>query len=397
MNFEEIKKADSQYFMGVYASRMPVCFVNGEGCYLYDTEGKKYLDAFAGIAVNALGYNHPKLAKAICDKATSVMHTSNVFYVKEQAMLEKKLCEISFADKVFFANSGSEANEGAIKLARRYFKNKGETKYKVITLDKSFHGRTLCMVAATGQPKYQKPYEPLPSGFINVESGSIDALIEAIDDETCAVMMELVQGEGGIVKMDVEYVKALRELCDEKGILLIFDEVQTGIGRTGTMFAYESYGISPDIMTLAKGLGGGIPIGALLASDKAAAFKPGDHGTTFGGNALACSAAYTVITSIQEENLLQNVKETGAYFESELQKLVAKHECAIEVRGQGLMIGLKTKSADMLSPIMGKMLEKGFVIGTAGGEVLRFVPPLIITKEQIDSLIFALDDTLKEF
>ena len=396
MNFEEIKQADKDHFMGVYASRMPVCFVDGEGCWLYDTEGKKYLDAFAGIAVNALGYNHPKLTKAICDKASSVMHTSNVFYVKEQSMLEKKLCEISFADKVFFGNSGSEANEGAVKLARRYFKNKGEDRYKVISLDKSFHGRTLCMVAATGQAKYQKPFSPLPDGFVNVPS-DIESVKNAVDGKTCAIMMELVQGEGGILEMDKGFVKAIRELCDAQGILLIFDEVQTGVGRTGTMFAYQSYGVEPDIMTLAKGLGGGIPIGALLASEKAAAFKPGDHGTTFGGNALACASAYTVLTAIEEENLLDNVNDTGAYFKAELKKLVAKYDCAEAVQGRGLMLGLKTKSPDMLLPIMGKMLEKGFVIGTAGGIVLRFVPPLIITKEQIDMLIEALDDTLKEF
>ena len=311
MNLNEIKQADKDYFMGVYAGRMPVCFIDGEGCYLYDTEGKKYLDAFAGIAVNALGYNHPKLAQTICDKAHSVMHTSNVFYVKEQSMLEKKLCELSFADKVFFGNSGSEANEGAIKLARRYFKNLGEDRYKVISLDKSFHGRTLCMVAATGQKKYQKPFEPLPNGFVNVEA-SIEAIEAAIDGETCAVMIELVQGEGGIVKMDKQFVRDVRALCDKHGILLIFDEIQTGIGRTGTMFAYESYGVEPDIMTLAKGLGGGVPIGALLASDKAAAFKPGDHGTTFGGNALACASAHTVLTAIEDENILPNVNEAGA-------------------------------------------------------------------------------------
>ncbi len=396
MNFEEIKQADAQHFMSVYAGRMPVAFVDGKGCYLYDTEGKKYLDAFAGIAVNALGYDHPKLSKAICEKAHSVMHTSNVFYVKEQSMLEKKLCEISFADKVFFTNSGSEANEGAIKLARRYFKNKKEQKHKVITLNKSFHGRTLCMTAATGQPKYQKPYTPLPDGFVNVDGGDINIIADAIDDKTCAVMIELVQGEGGIVKMDEQFVRDVRKLCDEKGILLIFDEVQTGIARTGTMFAYESYGVEPDIMTLAKGLGGGIPIGALLASDKASAFKPGDHGTTFGGNALACSAALTVLAAIEEENILSNVKETGAYFKEELEALCKKYECAEAVHGQGLMLGLKTTSAEMLSPIMSKMLEKGFVVGTAGGVVIRFVPPLIITKEQIARLIAALDEVLKE-
>jgi acetylornithine aminotransferase/acetylornithine/N-succinyldiaminopimelate aminotransferase len=253
------------------------------------------------------------------------------------------------------------------------------------------------MVAATGQAKYQKPFEPLPAGFVNVEAGNISAIEAAIDDETCAVMMELVQGEGGIVKMDEQFVRDVRALCDKYEILLIFDEIQTGIGRTGTMFAYESYSVEPDIMTLAKGLGGGVPIGALLASDKAAAFKVGDHGTTFGGNALACASAYTVLSAIEAENLLDNVQKTGVYFKQELEKLVEKYECVDAVRGQGLMLGLKTKSPDLLSPIMSKMLEKGFVIGTAGGVVLRFVPPLIITREQIASLIEALDDTLKEF
>lgn len=396
MNLKEIKKIDKQHFMGVYASRMPACFIKGDGCYLFDTDDKKYLDAFAGIAVNCLGYNHPKLTETICKIAAGVMHTSNIFYVKEQAMLEKKLCEISFADKVFFANSGSEANEGAIKLARRFFTNKGENRYKVITLDKSFHGRTLAMVAATGQKKYQEPFKPLPSGFLNIPAGDMCALENAIDDETCAVMIELIQGEGGIIKMDREYVSNVRKVCDKNGILLIFDEVQTGIGRTGKMFAYEHFDIKPDIMTLAKGLGGGIPIGALLASDYASAFKPGDHGTTFGGNALACGAAYSVLCAIQDEDILGNVNKVGDYFKDELQKLCDKFDGIIEVRGLGLMLGLALKDTSKLSVIMGKMLDSGFVIGTAGGVVLRFVPPLIITCLQIDDLICGLDKVLKE-
>lgn len=396
MNLQEIKKIDKEHFMGIYSSRMNVCFDNGEGCYLTDIEGKQYLDAFAGIAVNCLGYNHPKLTAKICEMSKKVMHCSNVFYVKEQAMLEKKLCEISFADKVFFANSGSEANEGAIKLARRYFKNKGDNRYKVITLKKSFHGRTLAMVAATGQEKYQKPFTPLPAGFINVPAQDIDALKDAIDDETCAVMMELIQGEGGIISMDIDYVKAVRKLCDENDILLIFDEVQTGIGRTGKMFAYEHYGISPDIMTLAKALGGGVPIGAILASDKASAFKPGDHGTTFGGNALSCGAAYTVLATIEEENIINNVNVVGDYFKNKLEELCLKHDIIQEVRGKGLMLGLVVKDTTLLSSVMGKMLEKGFVIGTAGGIALRFVPPLIFKKCHVDKLICALNETFEE-
>ncbi|MCK5129210.1 MAG: aspartate aminotransferase family protein [Clostridiales bacterium] len=396
MNLEQIKKIDKDHFMGVYSSRLPVCFVDGEGCYLYDTNGKKYLDVFAGIAVNTLGYNHPKLTKAICDKASSVMHTSNYFYVKEQAMLEELLCSLSFADKVFFANSGSEANEGAVKLARKFFKNKGENKYKVITLDNSFHGRTLAMVAATGQKKYQKAYTPLTAGFLNVPADDIDLLEKSIDDETCAVMIELIQGEGGIVPMSKSYVKAVRKLCNDKNILLIIDEIQTGIGRTGTMFGYESYGITPDIITLAKGLGGGVPIGAILATDYASAFKPGDHGTTFGGNALACSAAYTVVSTILDENLLQNVVDTGAYLEKQLSSLQEKHDCISDVRGLGLMLAIALKDSSKLSYVVEKMLEEGFVIGTAGGVVLRFVPPLIFSTTQVDDLISTLDMILEE-
>ena len=396
MNLEQIKKIDTAHFMGVYKSRMNVCFENGNGCYLYDTDGNKYLDMFAGIAVNCLGYNHPKLTKAICDIAKCVMHSSNYFYIKEQALLEKKLCEISFADKVFFANSGSEANEGAIKLARRFFKNKGENKYKVITFDNSFHGRTLAMVAATGQKKYHEPFEPLPSGFINIPAFDIDALKNAIDDETCAVMIELIQCEGGIIKMDKDYIGEVRNICDENGILLIFDEVQTGIGRTGKFFAYEHYNIKPDIMTLAKGLGGGVPIGAILASDYASAFKPGDHGTTFGGNALSCGASYSVLCAIEDENILDNVNKAGDYLNKQLEILKSKYECILEIRGQGLLQGLVLKDSSNLAVVMEKMLNKGFVIGTAGGVALRFVPPLIISCRQIDSFISALDTTLKE-
>jgi acetylornithine aminotransferase/acetylornithine/N-succinyldiaminopimelate aminotransferase len=396
MNLQEIKKIDKENFMGVYSSRMDVCFDHGEGCYLYDLDGKEYIDAFAGIAVNCLGYNHPKLTDTICEISKKVIHCSNVFYIKEQAMLEKKLCEISFADKVFFANSGSEANEGAVKLARRYFKNKGENKYKVISLNKSFHGRTLAMVAATGQEKYQKPYAPLPSGFINVPPQDINVLKNAINSETCAVMMELVQGEGGIITMDTEYVKEVRKLCDENNILLIFDEVQTGIGRTGMMFAYEHYGIKPDIMTLAKALGGGIPIGAILATDKASAFIPGDHGTTFGGNALSCGAAYTVLNTIEQENILENVNTVGEYFKQKLEELSTKYGIIEEVRGIGLMLGLVIKDTSKLSSIKKIILEKGFVIGTAGGVALRFVPPLIFKKCHVDNLIDVLNQTFKE-
>lgn len=396
MNLDKIKKLDDKYFFKIYNGRYPLCFESGNGVELTDISGKTYIDFVAGIAVNCLGYNHPALVKAICDKAKTVMHCSNFYYVKEQAELIKRLADLSFGDKVFIANSGTEANEGAIKLARKYFYKQGISKYKVISLTNSFHGRTLCMVAATGQKKYQKPYKPLPDGFINVEYGNIDAMKAAIDDETCAILMELVQGEGGIILMDKDYVKQVRELCDEKGILLILDEVQTGIGRTGKYFAYEHFDIEPDIMTLAKGLGGGVPIGAVVATNKAAAFEPGDHGTTFGGNPLACASALAVLDTIEKDNLLDNVNTVGHYLSTLLKEIVNKYDIVKEHRGLGLMQGIEIDKKVNVSEIVNQMIDKGFLLCPSGENTLRIVPPLIIEKQHISAMVEALDRVLEK-
>jgi len=323
MQLEEIINLDKKYFMNTFGNRTPVCFSHGKGINLWDINGKKYYDFLAGIAVNALGHSHPKLVNAIKQQAEKLIHCSNLYYIESQAKLAEKLVSISCADKVFFANSGAEANEGAIKLARIYFKKKGmPEKYEIITLEKSFHGRTLATIAATGQDKYQKPYCPLTPKFLKVPINDLEALEKAINSSTCAVMIEPIQGESGVNLTSVEYLKGVRKLCDEKGILLIFDEVQCGLGRTGKLFAYEHFGVEPDIFTLAKALGGGFPIGALCAKEHvASAFEPGDHGSTFGGNPLACTAALAALDVIIEEGLVENSAKMGTYFMSKLSEL----------------------------------------------------------------------------
>ncbi len=391
---ENIIEKSNKYFVNIYNSRYPLCFTDGDGVMLTDITGKKFLDFTAGIAVNSLGYNHPALVEAIISKAKSVMHCSNFYYIKEQSDLAEKLCALSFGDKVFFANSGTEANEGAVKMARKYFSKKGIKKHKIVTLKNSFHGRTLAMVAATGQEKYQKPYKPLVNGIINVESGNINALKNAIDNKTCAVMIELVQGEGGVILMDKDYIKAVRKLCTDNRILLIFDEVQTGIGRTGKMFAYEHFGIEPDIMTLAKGLGGGFPIGAIIAKDEYASFEPGDHGTTFGGNPVACACASAVLSAIEKENLLEHVSSLGQYMENLLENLTEKYSIVIKTQGIGYLRGLKIAESINVNSIINKMIDKGFLLCPSGGNTLRIVPPLIMDKENIKKMISALDNVL---
>lgn len=392
----EIKDKNDNYFVNIYNSRYPLCFVDGDGVELTDISGKKYIDFVAGIAVNALGYNHSSLVSAITTKVKTVMHCSNFYYVKEQAELAQKLCQLSFGNKVFFANSGSEANEGAIKMAKKHFNKQGKNKHKIITLKNSFHGRTLAMVAATGQEKYQKPYEPMVNGIINVDSGDIKALENAIDDETCAVMIELIQGEGGVIMMEKDYVKSVRKLCDDKDILLIFDEVQTGIGRTGKMFAYEHYGVEPDIMTLAKGLGGGFPIGAIVATDKAASFEPGDHGTTFGGNPMACVCGQVVVDTIENDRLLDHVSIVGEYFGNLLKTFGDKYSFVIKSQGIGFLRGLKIDERIPVGTIISKMIDKGYLLCPSGGNTLRMVPPLIMDKENIDSMAIVLDSVLKD-
>ncbi|MFY9426187.1 MAG: acetylornithine transaminase [Caldicoprobacterales bacterium] len=388
MDYKEVKELDEKYYFNTFGSRLPVSFEYGEGCTLYDSQGKKYTDFVAGIAVNTLGYNHPALVEAITSQSEKLLHCSNLFYIKAQAQLAKLLVENSCGDKVFLCNSGAEANEGAIKLARKYFYSKNLYKYEIITTLNSFHGRTMATLAATGQEKYQKPFEPLPTGFVHVPFNDIKAVENAISYKTCAVMVEPIQGEGGVIPATAEYMQALRKLCDDRGILLIFDEVQTGIGRTGKLFGYEQYGIEPDIFTLAKGLGGGIPIGAIVAKAfVASAMEPGDHGTTFGGNPLACTAALAVLSTILEEGILETVKDKGEYFTDQLIKLKNKFSFIKEVRGKGLMLGVELDEEVSGKEIVLDMLNRGFIINCAGNNTLRFVPPLIIQNDHIDDLV----------
>ena len=395
MNLSDIKALDSQHFLGVFGERCPVCFTRGEGCTLYDQDGKAYTDLFAGIAVNALGYNHPAVTDAIIAQAkTGILHTSNLYYVEPQAELAALLCEHTFADRVFFGNSGAEANEGALKLARKYFYAQNSGCYKIISADHSFHGRTLATVAATGHDYYQAPYRPLlPQGLFQVPYNDLDALKAAIDDETAAILLEPMQGEGGVTPADPEYLKAVRALCDEHGILLIFDEVQTGVHRTGSLYCHQQYGVVPDIMTSAKGLGCGVAIGAVLASEKvASAIAPGDHGSTFGGNTFACAVSLSAMRYMLAHDFSALAKEKGAYLMNALRGIESGK--IVEIRGMGLLIGVQLVESCPAGALMRKLLEKGFVVGTAAGNVLRLAPPLIIEPSELDAFIAALKEVL---
>ena len=395
MNLSDIKALDSQYFLQVFGERTPVCFVRGEGATLYDQDGKAYTDLFAGIAVNSLGYGHPVITDAIIAQAKAgVLHTSNIYYVEPQAQLAKLLCEHTFADRVFFANSGAEANEGAMKLACKYFYAQGSKRYKIISADHSFHGRTLATVAATGHDYYQEPFRALlPKGISQVPYNDIDALKAAIDDETAAIMLEPMQGEGGVTPGSSEYLAAVRSLCDENGILLIFDEVQTGICRTGSLYCYEQYGVVPDIMTSAKGLGCGFPIGAILASEKVASkISKGDHGSTFGGNTFACAVSLAAVRYMIENDYAAVAKEKGAYLMNAVKAI--KSDKVADVRGMGMLIGIELKSEYAAGALSRKLLDRGFVAGTASGNVLRLAPPLVITKDEMDAFVAALKEAL---
>ncbi|MDQ2085410.1 aspartate aminotransferase family protein [Herbivorax sp. ANBcel31] len=398
MNLNEIIDFDKKYFMNTFGTRTPVCFDYGKGINLWDLDGNKYYDFFAGIAVSAVGHSHPKLVNAVKNQAEKLIHCSNLYYVESQAKLAKLLVENSCADKVFFANSGAEANEGAIKLARIYFKKKGMgEKFEIITLSNSFHGRTLATIAATGQNKYQKPFCPLTPSFLSVPINNLDALKKAINDSTCAVMIEPIQGESGVNLATSEYLKGVRKLCDEKGIMLIFDEVQSGLGRTGKLFSYQHFDVEPDIFTLAKALGGGFPIGALCAKEHVAdAFEPGDHGSTFGGNPLACSTALASMEIIMEEKLVENSEKMGTYFIEKLSELSKKYNFIEDIRGKGLMIAIQF-SKEIAVEIKNKCFDKGYLIGNVGNNIIRILPPLIISKEDIDKMTDMLDNILSEF
>ena len=378
MEQKEVIEKENKYLMQTYR-RKQVYLVSGKGSYVYDNAGNKYLDLVAGIAVNTLGYAHPKLTAAVETAVKTLHHTSNLFYTRPQVELAEKLMKNSPFGRVFFANSGAEAVEGAIKLARKYWWQKGEEKYEIITAVNSFHGRTMGALSATGQEKYQKPFRPLVPGFVHVPYNDLDALEKALTSKTAAVILEPVQGESGVYPADPAYLQEVAELCREKNILLIFDEVQTGIGRTGKLFAFEHFGVVPDIITLAKGLAGGVPIGAVLAKEEVAkAFEPGDHASTFGGNPLACTAALAVLEEVLAPGFLEEVLEKGKLFYS----LLADAPGIKEVRGYGLMLGIELNfpGAGRVSEIL---LGKGVLINNIGEWILRVVPPLIITREEI--------------
>ncbi len=386
MNTEEVKNTVDKYIMNTYGRDLVIDHAHGS--IVYDKEGNEYIDCVAGIAVNNIGHTHDKLVAAITEEIQKLIHVSNLYYTEEQAEYAKKIVERSPHDKVFFANSGAEANEGAIKLAKKYTQKSG-----IITMNNSFHGRTFETLIATGQDKFHHGFGPLPQGFTHVEYNNIDAVKEAIDDNTAAVLVEPVQGESGVRVPDVEYFKQLRELCDEKGVLLIFDEVQTGFGRTGKLFTSEVYGVYPDITSSAKAVAGGIPMGIVLANEEIAdAFGPGDHGTTFGGTPIACKAASTVLDIIEEEDLLTKSTENGQYFRDQLSTLKEKHDCIVEVRGLGMMIGIELNYE--CGDLVKKALENGVIINVAGGNVVRLIPPLILTRDEIDQVVKVIDKIL---
>lgn len=382
MSTKELIEQSSKYLCFTY-NRYPIVFSRGKGCKLWDVDGKEYLDFVAGLAVCNLGHCHPNVVAAIREQAGKLIHVSNYYHNEPMIELAKLLCENPFAEKVFFCNSGAEANEAAIKLARKYAKeNLGADKFEIITMQKSFHGRTMATITATGQERFHKGFEPLLEGFKYVQYNDLDAVKNAVSERTCAVMLEPVQGEGGVNVPSKEYINGLRKLCDEKGILLILDEVQTGIGRTGKLFAYEHFDVEPDIMTLAKGLANGVPIGAMLTKDKfASAFVPGAHASTFGGNPLATASAIAVLKTIEKEKILENCHVMGEYLVSGLKGLQQRFNFIKEVRGMGLLIGMEL-SFDA-GEIVKRCMEDGILINYTNGNVLRFIPPLIVTKDEV--------------
>ena len=395
MHLNEIINYDKKYYMNTFGDRLPVAFTKGKGIKLYSTEGEVYYDFMGGIAVSSLGHGYKPLVKAISNQAKRVIHTSSLYYIENQAELAMLLCENSCMDKAFFCNSGAEANEGAIKLARKYFYKKGLQKSEIITLKNSFHGRTVTTISATGQEKYQKPYAPLTEKFIHVEINNFDELSANVNENTGAVILELIQGEGGVHPLDINYVKKIRELCDKNDILLIFDEVQTGIGRLGTLFGYQAFGVEPDILTLAKGLGGGVPIGAVLCKERVSAFEPGDHGTTFGGNPLATAAGICVIDELIDKKIIKKVNQASDYFFKKLGKLQKKYDVISEIRGKGLMIGIEF-SEPIGKEVFKKLFNKKFLVGSVGDSILRLLPPLIVSKKEIDLFINTFKEILEE-
>ena len=395
MPTEELKDYAAKYLMQTYA-RQPISIVRGRGAKVYDMEGREYIDFVGGIAVNILGHGHPDLVQAIQRQAAQLIHVSNLYYTEPQVRLAQMLVDHSCADRVFFCNSGAEANEAAIKLARRYGHEKhGASRFEIITMKNSFHGRTMATLTATGQDKVQKGFEPLVPGFVYAPFNDFAAVEALVTDKTTAIMLEPIQGEGGVHVADQAYLKNLRELCTQKDILLIFDEVQTGMGRTGTLFAYEQLGVEPDIMTLAKGLGGGMPIGACLATEAVAAvFTAGSHASTFGGNPLACAAGLAVCRILLEGRVLEQARRMGDYLAKGLADFKDRHRAVRDVRGLGLLQGLEVEID--AKAVVADCLTRGVLVNATSERVLRFVPPLIISQAEIDRVLETLSSIFNQ-
>ncbi len=399
MTTTDISKRDwvaleHKYYQGTF-KRQPVTFVKGQGTRVWDSDGKVYLDLVAGIAVNVLGHCHPAIVKAVQEQVTQLVHVSNLYYNTRQIELAEQLGQLSNGMRSFFSNSGAEANEGAVKLARKFGRVHKNGAYEVISMERSFHGRTLATTAATGQAFYQATWIPLPDGFKQVPFNDLDALKAAISDNTVAVLLEAVQGEGGIWSGNPEYIQGVRKLCDEQNLVMICDEVQAGMGRTGKFFSWEHFGIVPDIVTMAKGLAGGVPMGAMLTGPRTDLFEPGDHGTTFGGNPIACAAGIATIKTILEENLLENAASIGDYCHSKFEAFCDKYNFIDSPRGIGLMQAVNVKH-DLAPVIVQQALEHGLLMNALGTSTLRIVPPLNITKADVDEAADLLDKALAD-
>ena len=397
MSKQEYMDKAEQYLLHTY-NRFPVVFERGQGVYLYDTDGKEYLDFAAGIAVFALGYNDPEYNQALTDQLGKIIHTSNLYYNIPAAEAAQKLVGKSGMSKVFFTNSGTEAIEGAIKVARKYaYLKDGSTDHEIIAMNHSFHGRSLGALSVTGNTHYQEPFKPLIGGVKFADFNDLESVKAQVTEKTCAIILETVQGEGGIYPADLEFLKGVEKLCREKDILLILDEIQCGMGRTGELFAWQAYGVQPDVMTVAKALGCGVPVGAFVLNEKTAqnSLVPGDHGTTYGGNPLACAAVSKVFDLFEEKNILEHVRQIAPYLEKKLDELAEKHSCIVARRGKGLMQGLVITGFPV-GQLVTKALEKGLVVISAGSDVLRLVPPLVIQEKHVDEMIVRLEEAIKE-
>ena len=391
MTTKQIIERAERFLMPTY-TRIPLVIEKGQGVRVWDREGKEYLDFISGIGVMEVGHCHPEIVKAIQGQVKELIHCSNLYHIRLQVELAEELCRCSFADRVFFSNSGAEANEAAIKLARKFGSSRGA--FEILSMENSFHGRTLATLGITGQTKYQKGFGPFASGVRFVPFNDLSQVEQGFSSKTCAVILEPIQGEGGIKVADKSFLQGLRQLCDQEGILLILDEVQCGLGRTGRLFAYEHYGIEPDILTVAKPLGGGFPMGATLAREEVAnSFQPGDHASTFGGNPLACAAALAFLRVLIEERLVEKAEERGGYFHQQLEKIKEEFHLIKEVRGKGLMVGMELYSG--AREVVKECRERGLLINCAAGNTLRFLPPLIVQKEDINRALEILAESLR--